>query len=695
YIKNISIDYDIQYHVSPKININDMANIINENTIKNITITIEDIGKWIVINRIANNKCGRYLEQEILHAISCTTEEINCDQAQFTIPYIWSSNLSVFCNNEIMGFYYELYGKNPTVTQMCQMNAMYFVDVYRKEKNKYIHDDIKIDVIDELLDSFPISLLWNNKKNINESRDSIEKIIKSEDLSIHDSAVTLCAMIRPLNSKYYDYKGRNIILSTVENNDFNYELAHLFLYSNQYEYITNNETMKPRSIISKIVEIKEQKPTYTADIAYFLTSEKNKVNIEKWASSSFSWNENYHPIYMWNNINKAEDVKNILRDVIKDYNELSEINHPVFIIETVEEGIDTVKSAMIRFIYDMDLSKNHKIYFIASPDNSVEDEKTITTYLDHNSWEGVYWKSDILVKSTSKSRFFGLKQRSPEHFSITQISHSDLKSEDIPTQYDMRNENNKLNSFISYIYDQGSCGSCWAISAAEIIGTTYCKKDPNHCEYQISAQDILSCAGQGDGCAGAYMGDSLLNVERMGCVSDDCLPYINGDCGTLESNGFKCKKYYNNFYPTSTSCNTVCHNNSAKHSVRYVSDVLWLNAGYNIGMTERVIQEHILKYGPVISGFEIFDDFEHFKSFDRVYTHSYNPRSIVNGGHAVILIGWGMGNDINGNTVPYWLAKNSWGKSWGANGFFKIIRRHIGAPHVEAEVYGVHISPSV
>lgn len=38
-------------------------------------------------------------------------------------------------------------------------------------------------------------------------------------------------------------------------------------------------------------------------------------------------------------------------------------------------------------------------------------------------------------------------------------------------------------------------------------------------------------------------------------------------------------------------------------------------------------------------------------------------------GHSVRIIGWGVENNI-----PYWTVANSWGRLWGEDGTFRILR---------------------
>ena len=61
----------------------------------------------------------------------------------------------------------------------------------------------------------------------------------------------------------------------------------------------------------------------------------------------------------------------------------------------------------------------------------------------------------------------------------------------------------------------------------------------------------------------------------------------------------------------------------------------------------------------------------------------FNPFEVTN--HAVLVVGYGEENN-----VKYWIVKNSWGTSWGENGYFRIRR---GTDELGIESLAVYAVP--
>jgi len=64
----------------------------------------------------------------------------------------------------------------------------------------------------------------------------------------------------------------------------------------------------------------------------------------------------------------------------------------------------------------------------------------------------------------------------------------------------------------------------------------------------------------------------------------------------------------------------------------------------------------------VTAAFTVYEDFLTYS--EGVYEHQTGAS---HGGHAIKVIGWGVEEGVD-----YWLCVNSWNKSWGDKGTFKI-----------------------
>jgi len=191
---------------------------------------------------------------------------------------------------------------------------------------------------------------------------------------------------------------------------------------------------------------------------------------------------------------------------------------------------------------------------------------------------------------------------------------------------------------IHEIRNQGHCGSCWAHAASEVLSDRFCIASNKSINVVLSPQEMVSCDYMDMGCSGGILTTSWLYLRMFGIATEQCVTYKSGggdvpSCPWFTSeceDGSEYKKYFaSTFYYLST-----------------IND----------------IKESLFTKGPVQTGFSVYDDFMNYKS--GVYKRQ---SSNYLGGHAVKIVGWGKEGD-----TEYWIVANSWGSSWGENGFFRI-----------------------
>jgi C1A family cysteine protease len=79
-----------------------------------------------------------------------------------------------------------------------------------------------------------------------------------------------------------------------------------------------------------------------------------------------------------------------------------------------------------------------------------------------------------------------------------------------------------------------------------------------------------------------------------------------------------------------------------------------LDAVYNIGPISVTVDASSIQFQYYTSG---------------IYCDTSCSQSNLN--HAMLVVGYGTDESTG---VDYWIIKNSWGRSWGSNGYMKMIR---------------------
>ncbi|KAI9845535.1 MAG: hypothetical protein M1838_001703 [Thelocarpon superellum] len=183
-------------------------------------------------------------------------------------------------------------------------------------------------------------------------------------------------------------------------------------------------------------------------------------------------------------------------------------------------------------------------------------------------------------------------------------------------------------SWLATIQNQDPCGNCWAF-AATALGETMIRIE--HGLWSKRSEADLRDSWGLDCAHGANVNDAINWVINHGGLSDlDCVPWHYDD---------------DNYYPCPDRSGRAGRFPEATQLGPITDQKNWLAT-----------------VGPITASFSVYNDFYGWTGPD---PYKYDGVSNYSGGHVVLLVGY---NDIE----QAWIARNSWGDSFGEDGYFLI-----------------------
>lgn len=205
--------------------------------------------------------------------------------------------------------------------------------------------------------------------------------------------------------------------------------------------------------------------------------------------------------------------------------------------------------------------------------------------------------------------------------------------EDLPDSVDWRDQ-----GVVTPVKNQGGCGSCWAFSSTETLESHAAINSANKTLLTLSPQQYVNCVknpyqcGGTGGCKGATVEVAYNYTKQYGLPLESQVPYAGSDQVCNPS-----------IQPAATLDGyTDLPKNDADELLKAVA---------NLGPVSVSVAASAWSFysGGIYDGFLGINDY------------------VVD--HAVQLVGYGKDGDSY-----YWLVRNSWGPTWGEEGYIRVAR---------------------
>lgn len=325
---------------------------------------------------------------------------------------------------------------------------------------------------------------------------------------------------------------------------------------------------------------------------------------------------------------------------------------------------------------------------------------------------------------TLKKRSYGLIWRHTNQRSKILRNYRDFETKDLvlkkglmklalPSSFDWRAKTGVNNvPLLMPVQDQGECGSCYDFSSIGMLEDRISIASNGVTKLTLSRQDMINCgstfvsqilanpsaATQNlietgillpatyftlDGCNGGLLASAVNYLVDQGVPLDSAEPYTGVQAGCNTNVGLRYKGV------KGEELIGAEENGFPDQPITIDPSTLKTNVE-NIMMS-------IFTEGPVIAGLIIYTDFNYYPALSgpsQIYQiqSSYlidgvEVQNQIEGSHAVEIVGWGT--DASSG-MDYWICKNSWGQSFGLDGYFKI-QKGVNMANIETDVVGIQI----
>ncbi|KAF8383160.1 hypothetical protein PRIPAC_72302 [Pristionchus pacificus] len=210
-----------------------------------------------------------------------------------------------------------------------------------------------------------------------------------------------------------------------------------------------------------------------------------------------------------------------------------------------------------------------------------------------------------------------------------QFYSSSSSSSNVPASVDWREK-----GIVTAIKNQGQCGACWAFATTGSIEGQLAKSGKNLTS--LSEQNLVDCSVQNLGCDGGNTAWAMSYVKSNGGIDKEV------------SYPYKARQ---------GSCR-YSFSKSGGEDKGYVS----LARG-----DEGALQEAVATIGPIAVAIDASHNSFAYYASGVYYEPSCSSTALD---HAILIVGYGSDPAYG----DYWLIKNSWGTSWGDNGYGMMAR---------------------